>query len=592
MWRAVSTFFCLITSLQAFSLPLDIFITGLDKANLEAVQNNLTLSGMPSDKINVQSEIFNLYQLTSQEILTTLNALGYYQATITDALHNTPKGWIAEYNISLGKPVIIRDIKIQITGEGATQNALQHLKSNYLKKINEQFKHATYEDIKTNLLNHAQEIGFLEAQYTKYEVLVDREKLSAIIILDLDTKHRYKFGNITFINPVYQQKFLTRYVPFHYGEPYTIKKILEFQKILLDTDFFTKVRVVPNPKEGKNAFVPIEVRLENKPKNKYSAGGGYGTDTGVRINASWERKRLDYPGHRISMDSKLTLHEKRANFKYIIPGRNPLSDTTTVGTRLTRWDEYVDKKPILMSMRTDFIINHLTKKANWESSGSLNYLTELYRIGDDPKQHANFFLPGFSYTCVHADKDQNYVQKGISIGLGITGGLKTFFSSTNLSQTEFKIKGVYPISVPLGIRFLFRSDVGATYAKNFNIVPVSLRFYTGGDNTVRGYKYNELGPQRLDDQGQLVNTGGRYKVVHSIEIDKSITPPLKVAVFLDAGNAMNRWKERLRYGAGAGIRWATPVGPLRIDIAQPLERQQKEFRLKNWRIHLTFGWDL
>ncbi|MDB6096217.1 MAG: surface antigen, partial [Francisellaceae bacterium] len=180
------------------------------------------------------------------------------------------------------------------------------------------------------------------------------------------------------------------------------------------------------------------------------------------------------------------------------------------------------------------------------------------------------------------------IKKGLSFGISASGGWQKILSSTNFIQTNIELKGIYTFKHD--IRFLGRTDVGITRAKDFYKVPLSLRFMTGGDKSVRGYKYRAIGPIEIDDTGRRIVVGGRYQWINSIEFDKKITEELRIAAFIDAGNAMNHFKDKLKIGTGIGIRWATPVGPLHVDIAYPLSKEIPR-RYKRY-LHVTFGWEL
>ena len=110
-----------------------------------------------------------------------------------------------------------------------------------------------------------------------------------------------------------------------------------------------------------------------------------------------------------------------------------------------------------------------------------------------------------------------------------------------------------------------------------------MRFFTGGAQSVRGYAYQSLGP--VDANGEV--TGGKYLVVGSIEFEHSFKNKWGVAAFYDVGNAINDISDDLKKGTGIGVRWKSPVGPVRIDLASAISLEGNP-----WRIHITIGPDL
>lgn len=579
---------------QSYADQLKFEILGLTPELTQTIINDLTIHRL-EDNSNLSAESINgMYQLTTQEITETLNALGYYAATITPKLEDLEANWHASFTIHLGSPVLINNINISILGEAINEPLLLNAKKDYLAHLNKVFVHKEYINLKDNLLNSARELGYLDALFIESDIFVNREKFTASININLDTGKRFQFGEITFNDTDYPTQFLKKYVPFTKGMPYTSEKVSELHKNLLDTHLFSKIRVIPKPSEGEQYEVPISVKLVTRPKNKYSAGLGFGTDTGFRISGGWERKRLSFPGHKISTDLKLSKSFQRAQLRYIVPGPNPLNEITTFGVQTNKYIKYDnDKKTKLKTdLKSGLVINNIKKIGFWERTLSVSYFDDVFKYGLMPKRHVKNLFPGLGVSWIKSEKDNFYVQKGFNAHLNIKAGFKGVLSSTNIAQTTFGVKGVMLLGKS-DLRLLARSDIGATFAKNYDLIPPTMRYSTGGDNTVRGYKFEDIGPKHLEGD-EIINDGGRYQWVNSIEIDKTITPPLKIAVFLDGGNAMLRWTSKLKYGAGIGVRWATPVGPLKIDLAKALEPNARKDKLnrKNFRVHVTFGWEI
>src|SRR5690606_9543527 len=119
-----------------------------------------------------------------------------------------------------------------------------------------------------------------------------------------------------------------------------------------------------------------------------------------------------------------------------------------------------------------------------------------------------------------------------------------------------------------------------TRIDEFSELPASLRFFAGGDQSVRGYRYNSLGP--TDASGEVI--GGRKLLVGSLEYEHRIRGGWSAAVFYDAGNALEDYGDSLARGAGFGVRWLSPIGQVRIDLASALSEDGNP-----WRLHLNIG---
>jgi translocation and assembly module TamA len=168
---------------------------------------------------------------------------------------------------------------------------------------------------------------------------------------------------------------------------------------------------------------------------------------------------------------------------------------------------------------------------------------------------------------------------GHQISFGVAAAAESLLSDTDLVQLDLRGKRVDTLSERW--RLLTRAEAGVTLIDSVDDLPASLRFYAGGDNSVRGYDYQSLGP--LGDDGDVI--GGRYLVAASAEVDYLIKDKWRLAAFVDTGNAFDDTDTELKTGAGIGARWQSPVGPVRLDFAVPLDED-------GWQIHFTLGPDL
>ena len=164
----------------------------------------------------------------------------------------------------------------------------------------------------------------------------------------------------------------------------------------------------------------------------------------------------------------------------------------------------------------------------------------------------------------------------------MTGGHRSFLSDVDVVQVIGFARGI--ITLGDSHRFLARLKVGAVGTNQFSDVPPSLRFFAGGDQSVRGYGYETLSPQNSEGTG----VGGKYLVAGSLEYQFPIADSWRLAAFVDEGNAMNSISGKLATGVGAGVRWISPVGPIRLDIAKGLDPELDG----GWRLHFSMGPEL
>jgi translocation and assembly module TamA len=156
-------------------------------------------------------------------------------------------------------------------------------------------------------------------------------------------------------------------------------------------------------------------------------------------------------------------------------------------------------------------------------------------------------------------------------------------ADTDLAQAFGRITWL----IPQGERgrFKLRGSVGAMTVDNFDALPPDLRFYAGGDRSLRGFDYNEIG--EVSAAGNII--GGEYLAVASGEYEYYFTEDWGAGVFVDAGDAFTN-EFSLNVGAGVGIRWRSPLGPIRVDVGFPV---QTDLPLaSSWRLHVLLGPDL
>jgi translocation and assembly module TamA len=177
---------------------------------------------------------------------------------------------------------------------------------------------------------------------------------------------------------------------------------------------------------------------------------------------------------------------------------------------------------------------------------------------------------------------EDTLQTGNRISLELRGSHEMLALDTAFFQPMLTAKLIQRIT-PRG-RVILRSEVAGTVIDDFNELPPILRYYAGGDNSVRGYAYQDLSP--VNASGERI--GGKQKLVGSLEYDFRFKQRWSAAVFFDTGNAFNQWsKTNLKDGTGFGLRWHSPVGPLRFDIAWPISEPDPDPR-----IHVVFGPEL
>ncbi len=553
---------------------VDVTVTGVGGEVRDNVLAALSIYQERSRTDLTDARIRRLHQRASEEIRAALKPFGYYRPRIETTLARDGEEWTAQYRIEPGPAVPVTTVEVNLRGEGADDSAFRALVEGFPLERGDSLNHAAYERAKRRFEALAAERGYFDLRFARHEIRLDLEAYTAAIYLEVDTGPRYRFGEVTVDQDLLDPELLARYVRLRPGDPYSTAALLDLQNALIGSNYFSDVQVEADPRAARDHAVPVRVRLTPRKQNKYTFGLGYGTDTGPRGQIGWERFYLNPQGHRTRVELRGSQIEKSLTAGYFIPIRNPRTDQLA----FTGGYEESDTATAV-SERRRLAISRTTVRGRTLETLSLTHQREKFDLGAQSGS-SSLLLPGVNWTRYWGE-ERIYTRQGARALLDLRGASERFGSDTSLLQARLHTKVIFPVS-SFG-RVLSRVEIGATRIDNFAELPASLRFFAGGDVSVRGYAYNTLGP--TDASGGVA--GGRHLLVGSVEYEQHIRGHWSAAAFYDAGNALNAFSDRLREGAWVGIRWRTPIGQIRLDAARALSLPEPR-----WRLHLYIGPDL
>jgi translocation and assembly module TamA len=552
---------------------VEVEVTGVEGRLADNVRAMLLIaryaeSGELSD-LNIRS----LHALADGQIRRAMKPFGRYEPSITGSLEEAGDGhWVATYDISPGMPVRITGVSITIEGEGADDASLARSRGNLPLARGEVLMHQQYESAKKRLLEAALTRGYRDAAWKRADLAVDPVRREAEITLVLATGPRFRFGELIIDQDVVRDDLVRRYAPFAPGDPYAISELVEYEYRLFDSGYFSAVRLEPLAARGNR--VPVRLTADPGARRTWRLRGGYGTDTGPRVGASFTSNRLNARGHRAQASVELSSPSQEFTGRYLQPLERPASDTRSYqfGVRDQELGD-TDSSRYLLEIRES------RRDGPWNRQRYLRYTDETDLTGNE-RLDTNLLVPG--YTLVRSQSnDVTYPTRGSYLEVDVHGGLDSLLSDTSFLRLYTDVRLVRPIGERS--RLLLRGEAGATAVADFRQLPATERFFAGGDRSVRGFGLNELGP--TDDEGRVI--GGRYLLVGSAEYERRIAGNFGFGVFVDSGNAFEPGEFELEVSAGAGLRWLSPIGMVRIDVAQPLTAPGAGPRL-----HFTFGPEL
>ncbi|MCE9684713.1 autotransporter assembly complex protein TamA [Shewanella sp. AS16] len=566
------------------------------------------LGPLPDSAVQRRAYLFNV----ESNVTAALESLGYYHGRLEKEVVETDSGpWPLTLKITPGEPTRLQWVDIQFAGEMLDDDAFDAWLDLIALKPGDILDHGQYTDIKSQLLGLAFSRGYFDGKLTLAQIKVNRDLDLARINLHYDSGQRYHLGEISFEGHTLEPGFLERLIPFEPHAAYSNKRLNALNGKLLDTGYFANIKVLPQIDKLAQGQVPVRVELT--PRADHAIELGLGADIGKsadsviepRVRVTWRTPQLNRYGH--SQETSLEWKPDKPKFltTYTLPLSHPLDDQLKIRLGLLR-DQYGVTQDYDAAGRTFNDIGRL------ESSKYLLGLLRQHRLADN-------WLFGYSleanrefYTQADVDYDPVFYLAGVSLSqtvrsdnaLDPKSGFRQIYSleygdpelgsQTRLARLQARFKWIDTFFDKH--RIVSRLDLGANLAEEHQLAYISpsLRYFAGGDQSVRGYSYQELGPYRdyINSQGGLSRevVGGRYLMVASLEYQYYLTQHWRLGSFIDAGNAFDNRQFEPVVSVGGGVHWISPIGPIRLDLGVGLKETDTVDR--SWRIHLTMGTDL
>lgn len=565
-------------TVQAADVTVEI--EGVDDELLDNVRGYLGIWQYRNEEDLTELSIRRLHARAPDEIRDALLPFGFYKPDIRARLQvadGKEDSWLARYEISPGIPVIVEKLDVTIDGPESLRRASRELLANSALKEGDRLHHGHYGRLKDEILSRALRRGYLDARFTTQELRVDRDTYSAHIVLKLDAGQQFLFGEVEFRQDLLDEDFLERYVEFKPGTPFDYGEMLDLRYALGDTDYYADIEVRADRAGEIDGRVPVIVEAERNNKHRYTFGLGFGTDTGLRASAGWQNRYVNRRGHKAGAQVQVAEISKAMGISYSIPLKKPRTDRFML-TASWEDEDFGDER----SIKRVIGANLIRMLGPWQRTLFVRYEQErdTTTIGANETE---LVLPGVSFLKVSSDHPL-FPTHGYKLFYELRGASETLGSDVGFAQLRFQTKRVYtPFE---DWRALFRVEAAGTKIDETASLPVSQRFFAGGDRSVRGFDYNRLGP--TDDDENVV--GGKYLITGSAELEHMFTDSWGMAAFVDAGNAADQWDMSLEVGVGFGVRWRSPLGMIRLDFATPLDKERRP--PNNVEIHISIGPDL
>ena len=556
-----------------------------------------------------------------------LRPYGYYNPDIDGRLiAESDESVTVELTIDAGPVMRVAEVDVRVTGEGAEEPRFRRWRSAWPLEKGAALDQTAWEQAKRDAMEIAGARGYLGARFVDHSLELDVENNTADVFLSLDTGPRYVMGDVDFGQHGLKPGILEYTPRFEKGDPYTSRLVSRLRTDLWKTGYFDDINVfeVQHPEQSP-PVVDVKVRVETTEKNDYTGALGYGTDTGIRLQANWIRVPVSSYGDRLDLGigyQELN-DEVKLRGRYQRPWRNRARQWWDTHATLTIENLDVDVKrdeedeDSIRLATGDIEEKHVRfgrlKLFNRNAGESqLFYTLFAQYLNSERRLQISQDDIAFAPLLETPGLDDRFKDTNDAVSLGAELELinvqgrhfatfgnhdiawifhsdEAFGSNVEFTQVYLASRRSYLVSDRLKVHL--RAEAGYTDAKvdNFEIIadgepfalsltqlPNFYRFKAGGSMSVRGYGF-----ERLSNN----DVGSNNILTASAEAEYRFLDSWSAALFADIGNAFNDWDDPdLKRGIGIGIRWYSIIGEVRVDVAQALD-----FNDRPWRLHITIG---
>jgi translocation and assembly module TamA len=561
-------------------VPVNISIEGLDQPETKNVLFYLGIEKNKDNPLLTESWLKKLHAQAENNIKQALRPFGYYQVTVESSLiKGGDDVWQARYQVKAGERVQFTKIDVMIHGAGSTDPEVLSILKQFPIQQNDFLNHEVYETAKDELLNSIGQLGYSDVKTENKQLLIDPQTNSAQINLQINTGEKYYLGQFRFHQNSLQPDFLQRYVMDHnQGDPFSQKNLLSIQQSLISSGYFSVVDIKPEYEDAEDQHVPIDITLTPANRHKLSFALGYDTEIDLNASVRWQNRLINSYGHNSEVLLKVSQKKSQLRGTYWIPINDPRTDKIGFTTKFET-EETDDTDRETLDLEAAWVFKWLD---DWDAKLFSEYKFERFESENTPETMTRLISIGARLEGLFIEKDNTYPKKGWAAFAELRGAPEIIWSDTDYLRLHLKSRILFPVKEKG--RLILRGELGLAEVGDFDKYPNSLRFFAGGDQSVRGYDWKSLGP--VDDEGDVI--GGKNIFTASLEYNYKVSEKWIAASFIDAGNAYNNHFDKLYYGAGIGARWISRVGLIRADMGWPVNPDDEETSLSSMVFYFGF----
>lgn len=506
-----------------------------------------------------------------EQFLKVLRSAGYYGAEVTFDLDEEETLPVIVFNIRTGEVFRLESIEMR-AGE-ADSAVLRKLPSPDELGLSkgDPARAQPILDAEQRILQVLRNTGYPFAAMGDRRVVVDHRTRTVRVTFTVEPGPPGRFGptTVTGLKSVGERTVRNRFL-WKQGDRFNAELITETEKELTKSQLFSMVRVIPGETLDRNGELPLTLEVNERKHRSVKAGASYRTDEGPGANFSWEHRNLFNHGEKLSLSGTASFINNSFDTSFLKPDFFHPNQSLLVSSRLANEDTEAYISRYLESGVT--LERKVDKSIKW-SVGPLFRWQQVEQLD----QREDFALLGLQ-TLFGWDRSDNLLDptRGGRLHLQLTPYWDTLdtglaFAKSSIGYSHyFRLRDNNPRIV-----LAARTALGFLAGAERDSVPADLRFYAGGGGSIRGYPYQSVGP--LADNNDPV--GGRSLFEAGTELRVRVTRNIEVVGFIDGGSAFEPsvpdFSEEVLWGTGLGVRYHTPIGPLRLDVGVPLQRREE-----------------
>ena len=513
-----------------------------------------------------EDELVELCLLDEQLMLEVLHSEGYYLGEARCAQKSSKKrDAVVQFHIKPGPRFRLSNVDLQWNPTNSA--AIADAPPLVLKPGH----HARAEAIlgqqkllQTYYRNH----GYPWAEVSERRVVVSRSKQEVAVTYTLTPGPHATFGPATFTgSDRVREKHLRRYVAWTEGAPYNERLTQELKSDLLAGGLFSSVQVSPaTAAPDENGTLPLTVALRDRKQRSVTLGLQYWSDDGIGANFSWQHRNMRRAGETLAISMRGSSRELHLETRYEVPYFRRRDQSAAISAMIE--DEFTDAYDARVLSLTVGIKRDLTTRI--DASGALR--AQQSRIEEPAATNTYELLSAPILADINYAGDILNPTEGIRVRIYAEPFIRIAEPNLSFLRTAIDLRGYLPLDKKHHYVIAARGGVGSIVGESHDSIPANLRFYAGGGGSIRGYEYQSVGPT-VD--GYPI--GGLTMAQLSLEVRARVMGDFALATFADGGmvyeESVPDSGSPFQWGVGGGIRYHTPLGPLRVDIAFPVDRE-------------------